>query len=242
MVIYLFLGIALLIGFWLIAQWYVRAQPGQIAGMVKLVAFALILLAIGLLIAFGRLSWALILLPALLPWLMRARAMRNMWSAARGPSGGQTSNVSTETLAMDLDHDTGEMDGSVLDGPFEGRRLSDLDEVLLLDLYRWIAVNDEQGARLLEAYLDRTLGVEWREAAGAGAAGSGAGEGGIPPGGTGMDREEAYQVLGLEPGASADAIRKAHRRLMQHAHPDRGGSPYLAAKINAAKDLLLSEV
>ncbi len=240
MVIYLFLGIALLFGFWLIGLWYVRAQPSQVAGTVKLIAFVLIVAAIGLLVAFGRLSWALIMLPALLPWLLRARAMKNMWKAARGPTGGQTSNVSTESLAMELDHDSGEMDGTVLAGPFEGRRLSDLDQVLLIDLYRWMAAQDEQGARLLEAYLDRTLGVEWRETAGAGAAGD-SGDGGAASGSAGMTRKEAYEVLGLEPGASADAIRKAYRRLMQHAHPDKGGSPYLAAKINAAKDLLLSD-
>ena len=211
MVIYLFLGIALLFGFWLIGLWYVRAQPSQVAGTVKLIAFVLIVAAIGLLVAFGRLSWALIMLPALLPWLLRARAMKNMWKAARGPTGGQTSNVSTESLAMELDHDSGEMDGTVLAGPFEGRRLSDLDQVLLIDLYRWMAAQDEQGAR------------------------------GAASGSAGMTRKEAYEVLGLEPGASADAIRKAYRRLMQHAHPDKGGSPYLAAKINAAKDLLLSD-
>jgi hypothetical protein len=226
-VIYFFMGIALLIGLLLIARWYVQAPPGQVAGMIKVIAFVLIVVAIGLLLALGRLSWALFLVPALLPWLLRARAMKNMWKAARGPSVGQASNVSTETLAMVLDHDSGEMDGTVLDGPFEGRRLSDLDSVLLIDLYRWMAGVDDQGARLLEAYLDRTLGVEWRESAGAEAAG--------------MTREEAYQVLGLEPGASADAVRKAYRRLMQHAHPDKGGSPYLAAKINAAKDLLLGD-
>jgi hypothetical protein len=236
-VIYFFMGIALLIGFLLIARWYVQAPPGQIAGMVKVVAFFLIIGAIGLLLAIGRLTWALFLIPALLPWLMRARSMKNMWKAARGPSGGQASNVSTGSLAMELDHDSGEMDGVVLDGPFEGRRLTDLDSVLLVDLYQWMVGADEQGARLLEAYLDRTLGAEWREAAGAGAAG----ESDAGTGHDGMSREEAYQVLGLEPGAGEDAVRKAYRRLMQHAHPDKGGSPYLAAKINAAKDLLLAE-
>jgi hypothetical protein len=236
-VIYFFMGIALLIGFLLIARWYVQAPPGQIAGMAKVIVFFLIIGAIGLLLAIGRLTWALFLVPMLLPWLMRARAMKNMWKAARGPSGGQASNVSTDSLAMELDHDSGEMDGVVLDGPFEGRRLSDLDSVLLVDLYQWMVGADEQGSRLLEAYLDRTLGAEWREAAGAGAAG----ESDAGTGHDGMSREEAYQVLGLEPGAGADAVRKAYRRLMQHAHPDKGGSPYLAAKINAAKDLLLAD-
>ena len=54
-----------------------------------------------------------------------------------------------------------------------------------------------------------------------------------------MDVEEAYATLGLEPGASADAVKQAHRRLMKKLHPDQGGSTYLASKINQAKDVLL---
>jgi DnaJ homolog subfamily C member 19 len=54
-----------------------------------------------------------------------------------------------------------------------------------------------------------------------------------------MTREEAYQVLGVHPGASEDDIRAAHRRLMQGAHPDRGGSDWLASRINQARDVLL---
>jgi DnaJ family protein C protein 19 len=56
---------------------------------------------------------------------------------------------------------------------------------------------------------------------------------------SGMTMEEAWQVLGLQPGADADAIRAAHRRLMRGAHPDGGGSDWLAARVNQARDLLL---
>jgi len=96
---------------------------------------------------------------------------------------------------------------------------------------------DEEGARLLEAYLDRVR-PDWRdEFAGAGA---GAGTGGGAKSAAGdMTVEEAYAILGLSPGADDEAIKEAHRRLMVKLHPDHGGSDYLATKINRARDVLL---
>jgi hypothetical protein len=55
-----------------------------------------------------------------------------------------------------------------------------------------------------------------------------------------MTVDEAWQVLGLQPGANAAEIRAAHRRLMRGAHPDQGGSDWLAARINQARDILLA--
>ena len=54
-----------------------------------------------------------------------------------------------------------------------------------------------------------------------------------------MSREEAYRVLGLQPGANVDEIRAAHRRLMAKLHPDKGGVPHLARQVNEARDVLL---
>jgi len=63
----------------------------------------------------------------------------------------------------------------------------------------------------------------------------------FPPGrrGVAMSRAEALKVLGLEEGATEEQIRAAHRRLILQIHPDKGGTSYLAAKINEAKDVLL---
>jgi len=69
--------------------------------------------------------------------------------------------------------------------------------------------------------------------------GMGPGQGARPSRSTTMSRDEAYEVLGVSPGASESEIREAHRRLMRGAHPDAGGSDWLAARINQARDILL---
>jgi hypothetical protein len=61
-----------------------------------------------------------------------------------------------------------------------------------------------------------------------------------PPSSSQLTEEEAWQLLGLQPGAPREDIIQAHKRLIQKLHPDRGGNDYLAAKLNAARDLLLS--
>jgi|SRR5579871_2353382 len=62
-----------------------------------------------------------------------------------------------------------------------------------------------------------------------------------PRRGSGMTPEEAYQVLGLQPGATEAEIRAAHHRLMRSAHPDSGGSDWLATRVNQARDVLLRQ-
>lgn len=152
--------------------------------------------------------------------------------------GPQVSAIRTRFLAMRLDHASGAMDGEVLAGPFAGRQLGalDLDALLrMLELYR---ESDGQSASLLETYLDRERGDHWRSRD-PGTAGPGAGPGPAASVGGPMSEAEACSILGLKPGADVGAVRAAHRRLMQKLHPDRGGSDYLAAKINEAKQVLL---
>jgi hypothetical protein len=149
---------------------------------------------------------------------------------------GQTTHVATEWVEMELDHDTGEMRGRVLKGALAGQSLSQLTDEDALLLYAEAGAADSETARLLEAYLDRRLGAEWRTKANEKSSSSRQ----QARNSSGMTRDEAYRVLGLKPGAGEEEIRAAHRRLILNLHPDRGGTDYLAAKINEAKDVLVS--
>jgi len=155
-------------------------------------------------------------------------------SGASPGSAGRSSSIRTRFLEMTLDHESGDMDGLILEGDYRGRRLSDLGLDQLLDLLAACRSGDAQSAAVLEAYLDRTHGETWRDQA--------KGEGAqVRPSESPMTRDEALAILGLREGASPEEIRDAHRRLMQKLHPDRGGSDYLAAKINQAKKLLIGD-
>lgn len=136
---------------------------------------------------------------------------------------------------MALDHDTGEMDGEILKGRHAGGRLSELDRPALYEVAEDFR-GDAESLRLLESYLDRAH-PGWRDDVEHGHAG----RSGPSPGAFGMSAQEAYEILGIEPGAGEAEIREAHRRLMKQVHPDRGGSAALAARINEAKDRLLKE-
>jgi hypothetical protein len=168
--------------------------------------------------------WSLIVFgPALMQlW----RGWRAKLAFSRPGPEGEASGVETATLAMRLDLASGAMSGRVLRGAFEGRELAELSRADLVALMADCAANDPESVALLEAWLDRT-DPEWREEPAPTAAGP-------------MTRAEALAVLGLAEGASEADIRAAHRRLMQSAHPDRGGSDWLAARINEARAVLLS--
>ena len=240
MITYYILGLFLVMGLFLVARWFVSAEPKEVARAARWVLIVIGTMAVVYLVLLRRFGLALWLIVMLLPLVLRWRAVLQRLKASAGPSPGRSSTIETRFLRMVLDHDSGAMGGEVLEGRFIGRRLEDLAPEQLVELWRDWRAADAQSAAVLEAYLDRTLGQDWRAAAGAGA-GEGSGGGGSRPGSaeTAMTREEAYKILGLEPGADAEQIRQAHRQLMQKVHPDHGGSNYLAAKINQAKDLLL---
>ena len=154
-----------------------------------------------------------------------------LFSSRAARSAGQTSQVRSQFLNMTLDHDSGELTGQIVAGPNAGVSLDQFD---LSQLAAMMTAFDAESVALLESYLDRRFPA-WRQDTESNGAG---GQSRAAPGGK-MTAEEAYQILGLQPGAGRDEIGRAHRALMKKLHPDQGGSTYLAARVNEAKDTLL---
>ena len=253
----LLLIIAIGVGVYLALRWFARTPSHKVAGSLRkgLLYGGIALLV--LLALTGRLHWLFAAMGAAIPFIQRGfmllRAlplvqqvlrmagisMPGLGGAAAGTganSGGRVSSINTRFLTMTLDHATGAMDGEVTEGPHQGARLSELSLETLVELLAHYQSEDPQSAAVLETYLDREHGQDWRE----GTAQAGGGSGGpAPEHGGPLSRKEALDILGLEDGADEQAIREAHRRLMQRLHPDRGGSDWLAARINQAKDVLL---
>ena len=210
---------------------FTKVNPQTVAVVLKTGGGLGALAVAGVLGARGRLDIAIPLgltglgLLGWLPWSIPGLTARTQKSV------GQVSRVRSAFVEMELDHDTGAMRGRILAGRHEGAMLDALD---IATLTGFLAEIDEESRALLMAYLDRRE-PRWREHANDGAA---AGQGAARSSGK-MTEQEAYQILGLAPGASVDDVGRAHRALMKKLHPDQGGSTYLAARVNEAKDVLL---
>ena len=230
------LGLALAVGLVFLIRGFVGANPGDVLRVLKwgagVVAAGLALY----LVISGRLAFAAGIAAAALPWLIRLyQGWRRAKTYARmaGLGGrGRASTVDTGFLHMTLDHDSGDLDGDIREGPFAGRRLSDLPLIDLRDLLAQCRAEDDASAQVLEAYLDR-VHPNWRDDD------SYEGPRAAPSDGGPMTREEACAVLGVAADAGEDEIRAAHHRLIAGLHPDKGGSNWLAAKVNEARRVLL---
>lgn len=240
--VWILLGGMLLFAGLLLAQAFVAADPRVVARLVRYIGAAiLMLLSIpvflrgGLAAGLPLVGLALLLLGKRSPIpLGPLSGLASGLSGKSQRSAGQSSTIETPILSMSLDHDTGDMDGSVRTGRFKGSRLSEMSIDGLQNLLEECQTCDADGAALLQAYIDRHRRDEWR---GESQEKQSSSTRGAPSGS--MSEAEAYAILGLEPPVSRAAIAQAHRTLMKKVHPDHGGSTYLASKINQAKDLLL---
>lgn len=228
-------GIAAVAALWWLASLFQKSSPTALAQMMR-VAGGVVSIALAAFLALrGRIDMAF-MAGSLGAWLLGYNRLPTMMQRSRA-SPSQVSRVRSASIEMELDHETGQMRGEVLAGPHSGTKLDDMKPAELLALWRHCTGQDPDGARLLEAYLDRRL-AGWREDAEPHPDAGGA-KGGSGPGAGPMTEQEAHEILGLAPGADPDAIRAAHRNLMKRVHPDQGGSTYLAARVNQAKEVLL---
>ncbi|PWJ85781.1 DnaJ-like protein [Pseudaminobacter salicylatoxidans] len=213
----------------LVTTVFVRSDAASLARAATITGPIIVgIVGAGLLVA-GRMGLGGMLISAAVAWYSAASMRRDS-----RPRPGKRSTVRTAALEMELDHDTGKLEGVVLAGRHEQRSLGTMSLSDLLELHDDL-YGDPESCQLLEAYLDGRFPV-WRENADAD---RGERHRASPASGA-MTKEEAYKILGLEAGATAADIRKAHRRLMQRLHPDLGGTSFLAARINEAKDVLLT--
>jgi hypothetical protein len=227
-------GIVAVVTLYLLLQMFRSANPVVVARGVK-IGGGVAALAVAAFVGFrGELAVAIplgLFGAGLLGWSPFGTAG---FSARTRRSSGGSSRVRSQFLDMVLDHDSGMLSGQIVAGEQQGHSLDEFD---LNQLTSLAATFDAESRALLESYLDRRF-AGWRENAEGNGAWGQSGQVHRPPSGK-MTQEEAYQILGLQPGASDNDISRAHRALMKKLHPDQGGSTYLASRVNEAKDTLL---
>lgn len=217
----------------LMRLWFKRPGPSKL----RWALYAAVALVAGLAL-FGKLHWLAALgaaivgaLPVVAKNLFVLFRYFPLLGGLLSRAGyGKSGNARFESawLRVEVNPALGTLDGEVLQGEYQGRRLSSMRLTELEKLRETLRGQDAKSALLLQSYIalrSRTRG-------------------GAPPGaapGGAMTRSEALNILGLEDGATREDVVHAHKRLMQKMHPDRGGSSYLAAKINQAKETLVEE-
>jgi len=227
-----FATVLLVIAVVLLLWGFARADAASLAGTLRL-AGPVVMAVVGVAAAlFGRAGVGGLIVSGALAWYGLVR--RKAPAGRKTQTIGKRSSVRTAAIEMELNHDTGGLEGQVLAGRHEQRMLGSMSLKELLELHKDVD-GDGESRQLLETYLDSRFPV-WREHPDTDRRHRKR----IAPGSGAMTKQEAYQVLGLETGATAADIREAHRRLMQSLHPDIGGSAFLAARINEAKDVLLT--
>ncbi len=249
----LFIGICF--GLWMALRWFMRTPPEQVSKMLIKVAIGAGIAFLAIMAATGHLNplfaaagaaigglFTLAIRLIRMPWVLGlAQRLFHQYRAKKNPaefSANQRSQVETRFVRIFLDHHSGAMGGEIIAGEWAGSHLSQLKQPQLVALWQSYITKDPESAALLEAYIDHLHGNGWH--ARHGAQTNYKTRGAAPSSGQ-MSLEEAYKILGVEEGADREEVIAAHRRLALKVHPDRGGSNYLAAQINRAKEALLKD-
>lgn len=229
-----------------------RKKVGAKAGVLAFITTLVILTVTGKLYILTALGTGLVLFAKrLFPFLRYFPLFKGLYQKAKAKKNSgssKRSTVETSLLKMTLDHESGEVDGELLDTVSKGKYLSDFGLPDLVALYILADKQYPDSVEVLAAYLDRKYGADWRESANAGNSSqssdskNSSSQNSGPNAGESVEMTviEAYAILGLDLNATEEEIIAAHRKLMLKLHPDKGGSNYLASKINWAKDLLMN--
>jgi hypothetical protein len=229
----LLVALLLLFGVYQAIRFAAHAKPKVLIRATKMAAGLACFGLAALLLLRGNMEMALAA-AGLGLWLAGWGATPQWLDRLRGK--GRRSVLRSAMIEIEFDPASGAMEGSVLAGPFEGRRLNEMNPAELDALYKSCATNDPAGAHHLEVYFDRRF-PGWRQASQGDANARGGGARTRNSGA--MTEDEAYEVLGLQKGAPRDEITRAHRTLMKKLHPDQGGTTALAARVNEAKEILM---
>ncbi len=231
MLAYFIIGVSLLLALMVGSQAIATADPKKLIKALRISAVIILSVLAGFFILTGRFAYAPPLIVAAL-FFMRNKSL----FSARQPSAGQKSDVETDWLQATLNHDSGEMDATILQGRFEGRQLSTLSRMEIGE-FQQECIADEQTMAILESFISRKFGEDFTTESDEGKSKEERTRAASNDGP--MTRQEAFEILELDSKASASDIKAAHRRLMKKFHPDHNGSDYMAAKLNEAKDVLL---
>jgi hypothetical protein len=223
--------LALLIGVWYWWSYLRKLTKDKTRPFLWKTGFWLVLGIASYLVLTGRMHWLGAGLAALVPlvrsvilWGFRAAPLMRLL----GRFKSTPSQFRTSSLVVTINFANGQITGEITTGNLAGKQLSELSTDEIEKLSQKLKETDKESYVLLQAYLMR-IGTTDEQTANNFKSDSY----------RDISKAEAYEVLGISADSSQEEVIKAHKRLMQRLHPDRGGSDYLAAKINAAKDLLI---
>lgn len=225
----------------IIIAWFNRRKLASVKLRKQIVIYALIA-ALVLLAVSGKLNWLLTGIGIAMGflWFLIQKSLFIFHSVPfAGPmlfrfifrNTKNKASFASAWIKIFVHRASGAVDGEVLQGDYRGRRLSSLQRSDLNKLLETLRSHDHKGFLLLQSYLLMRFRQTAQQQT--------YNESQTPSGS--MDRQEALRILGLPQDADEQAIKAAHQQLMQKLHPDRGGSTYLSAKVNAARDFLLGK-
>ena len=250
MTLLVFVGLAATISFiYLMKQLWLKTTGSNTNSRGLYIAGITLVVSLIVLMASGRMHWIPAAGALMLPLFARVVSLirtasvisnlfgsftnfraNNLMNDVKFGTQPKPNDTKTETkeLAMQLDHVSGEISGRIKIEPYMNRSLASLSDTELINFCS--IVKDPESQQLMKAYIERyhpniTVGQKDSD---------------TEQTQNDITKSRAFEILGIEPGASRDEIIEAHRRLIQRLHPDRGGSDYIAAEINEAKRILLT--